>query len=602
MRLASLRIRHYRTVGGTEVELPLDRSLTLVGPNNSGKTNLLRAIEAFFTGHDNNHGYEIDRDLTFGSPNVKTSLLATFRGCGDRHFQGHNSRPHNNNSFDDISEATEQVEGTNSDSDVHPIVAEDSDFFESFDRLHSLYGRVRHGSTFTLSLVFSRSGVPTYQFFPNLKKPSDNATQAAISRLQRQLVTDLLTKFACHYIPSAKSIQQLYEKVLSPFLKKAAARAVAPQLNSLSGALDQVATSINQELQAVGLESLKASFAIPDEGIAALLSPFEFNMMDPHRTPLSRKGQGIQITAFLAALRWVSAEEASAGRQTVWLLEEPESYLHPQLMSTVRQILTRLAIDSTIVATTHSLAFVPDDVREVRGVRLGEDGRTEVEEFHSSSKAGESLRAELGIKFSDYYNLGQYNVVVEGKSDRELLKWYLQEVPEDVASLARLREARIEDFGGVKHLAGWMRATYQHVRAETPLVAMFDGDAAGERERRDLRAYFSGMGVPFEANHQYVIVRSGFPIEGLFPDAWLIEMHEQHPAWFGDFALDVSGSLQTLQIEDSKKGSVQGWLRRMAKAQGDQSWATRFEAVVRALESALQSQESSIKATSWFSP
>ena len=57
VKLVGLRVKNYRTVGVQEQFLNLDGPMTIVGPNNSGKTNLLRSIETFFTGHDNTVGY-----------------------------------------------------------------------------------------------------------------------------------------------------------------------------------------------------------------------------------------------------------------------------------------------------------------------------------------------------------------------------------------------------------------------------------------------------------------------------------------------------------------------------------------------------------------
>ena len=54
--------------------------MTLVGPNNSGKTNLLKAIQVLFTGYANTYGYARDIDLTFGVGRSRTSIIATFVG------------------------------------------------------------------------------------------------------------------------------------------------------------------------------------------------------------------------------------------------------------------------------------------------------------------------------------------------------------------------------------------------------------------------------------------------------------------------------------------------------------------------------------------
>lgn len=548
-----MRARLFRTIGQTEIELPLDRYLTVVGPNNSGKTNLLRAVQMFFTGHDNDLSYSRKRDFTFSGGTGKASLLATFKIDAD--------------------------------------AAEDATVAEMLEKLYQLYGLDRPTDTFSLSLVFSPSDVPTYQFLPNTKKPLDNAVQTQISRAQKQLVTELLGRFSCHYVPSEKSVRQLYDEVLNPFLKRTAADALRPQMAGLVTALNSVSKRVNSELAQAGLDALEASFAIPNGDLEFLLDSFEFRMKDPVDTALNYKGQGIQSTAFFAALRWVSEEEKSRGLKSIWLLEEPEAYLHPELMPTVQGLLRRVSEIASVVVSTHSLAFVPTDPHDVVGTQL-RDGFTEALRYTTYTQATDSIRAALGVRFSDYYSLSEYNLALEGQSDRELIQWYLGLVPTEEIGLPRLRRANLLDFGGVKFLAGWLRATYQYVRQERALVAVLDGDAAGEKERKDLTQFFGGHGIPFQANQHYVIVRAGYPIEALFPDTWLTDLNAEHPTWFDDFAVDAAGALAAFKISDANKNKVQrALMERAERADEDTAWRSRWDVFAGAAEAALLADE-----------
>jgi recombinational DNA repair ATPase RecF len=83
VKLKNIRIRNFRTVG-TEQSLDLENGLTIVGPNSTGKTNLLRAVEMLFTGVDNRHGYDAEHDLTFGEATAQTGMIATFAGSEKR--------------------------------------------------------------------------------------------------------------------------------------------------------------------------------------------------------------------------------------------------------------------------------------------------------------------------------------------------------------------------------------------------------------------------------------------------------------------------------------------------------------------------------------
>ncbi|QIT53873.1 AAA family ATPase [Aquisalimonas sp. 2447] len=319
------------------------------------------------------------------------------------------------------------------------------------------------------------------------------------------------------------------------------------------------------------------------------MSGFDFMISDPQKTPIHEKGMGFQSAALLAAFRWITKQEKSEGREPLWLLEEPESYLHPDLAGNCNSILENLAQDATVIKTTHSMAFVPQNPNHVSGTRLNSKNRTEVESYKTFSEAVSSIRGALGIKFGDFYNLALFNILVEGPTDRELFEWVLDKLPEDSYPLSFVRHSRFEDFGGVKHLSGFLRATYQFIRQEYACVAVFDGDDAGEKERKDLQAYFGQKSIPFEANRHFVSVRSRFAIEGLFPDDWIKTIYEEHPSWFDSFAVDAGGELEPFKVKDGKKSQMQAKLISLAQAEKSLDWAIRFINVFQMIDSALDS-------------
>lgn len=546
MQLTEVRVRNFRSIEG-EQRLPIPGRITLVGPNNSGKTNLLRAIQVLFTGQSNSYGYSRDVDLTFGVGRARTSITATFDG--------------------------------------DPAV--EASIYEDLDELHTLQGTTRTGTQLSLTLYFTDANTPVYSFFPNVKRPKTSAQAAQYSRTHIGLVSKLLGRFNLHYVPSAKSIDQIYDELLTPFLRRKVSSVIEPHLTEIEQSLSEAAAALNGELEAASLFGFKTSFSLPNRSVEALVSGFDFMIADPHETPICEKGMGIQTTALLAAFRWITKQEIAEGRQVLWLLEEPESYLHPYLASNCNAILENLAKDAIVVKTTHSMAFVPQDPKFVSGTLLNSKNRTEVVEYKTFREATAAIRSSLGIKFSDFYNLARFNVFVEGKTDREILGWVLQQLPAQDYPLPNLRQAQFEDFGGVKHLSGFLRATYQFIRNEHACVTVFDGDDAGEKERRDLQQYFGQKQIPFEANKHFVSVRSKFAIEGLFPDDWIKEIHEESPSWFGAFAVDASGELEPFIVKDERKSNIQAKLVAIAEAETDLQWASRFLQVLSVIDSAL---------------
>ncbi|WP_081709784.1 AAA family ATPase [Arthrobacter sp. 35W] len=79
MRINGVRVKNFRTVSAQEQYLDLTQTMTIIGPNNSGKTNLLQAIQMFFTGYDNMHGYSVVDDSPRGKGS-RTSIVGYFEG------------------------------------------------------------------------------------------------------------------------------------------------------------------------------------------------------------------------------------------------------------------------------------------------------------------------------------------------------------------------------------------------------------------------------------------------------------------------------------------------------------------------------------------
>lgn len=549
MNLVELRVRNFRSIE-LEQHFPIPGNMTLVGPNNSGKTNLLKAVQVFFTGYTNSYGYTREMDLTFGVGKARTSITATFDG--------------------------------------DPMSESDKEIYENIDELHALQGTERSGTQLSLNLYFTETNTPVYSFFPNVKRPKAGAQAAQYSRTHISLVNSLLDSFSLHYVPSAKSVDQIYDDLLIPFLRRKVSKVMEPHIFEIETSLSEAATALNTELQAANLNGFQASFSLPSQSIEELVSGFDFMIADPQKTPIHEKGMGIQTTALLAAFRWITKQEMMTGRKVLWLLEEPESYLHPHLANNCNAILENLAKDAIVLKTTHSMAFVPQDPINVCGTILNTNNRTEITKYDSFNEAVSSIRIALGIKFGDFYNLAKYNVFVEGKSDREIFQWVLKKIPVEQHPWKHLREAKFEDFGGVKHLAGFLRATYQFIRNEQACVAVFDGDQAGEIERRGLQQFFGQKEIPFNSNEHFVSVRAGFAIEGLFPDDWIIEIYADHPNWFETYAVDASGQLEPFTVKDTRKGNIQEKLMDLADAKIGIEWADRFCKVCNVLDAALK--------------
>jgi hypothetical protein len=508
----------------------------------------------FFSGYENSFAYERSTDLSFGQSKLLTGVAVTFE-----------------------------------------IEAEDRQVRQELSQILELLNIGSSGlEEVTIYLTFSSSSNPSYRVFPNSKRPKDASAKSAYSRLERQFVSNVLSMFSVHYIPSDKSTEQLYKSLVRPFLLQEAYGAVTPHLSLISGALDGVAESLDGSLKSAGLPNVSCSFEFSDNP-AEFFKDVSFTLKDPSETSIFNKGMGIQSAALLAAFSWITKMEVQAGKSVLWLLEEPESYLHPELASQCDLLINELRRQSQVVCTTHSLAFVPQDPKLTVGVGL-EDGWTAITTFKTYVEATRKIRDALGVRFSDFYNLDHFNVAVEGETDR----YYLQALIDlltrlglsDRFPILTSGDVSFLDHGGVNGLVGFLKATYEFIRRERTLVAVFDGDEAGTRGRRELAGYFGKKEIPFQSNQHFLIVRDRFAIEGLFPDEWVQALYKDSPNWFDDCEFDAAGTLLPFCIKDRNKKQFQDAMFRRLEDVTDEGELERWFVFLEALESALSKETS----------
>lgn len=133
---------------------------------------------------------------------------------------------------------------------------------------------------------------------------------------------------------------------------------------------------------------------------------------------LSNVGAGVRSIYILSLLQ---SFQAMNSNYTIFIVEEPELYLHPELQKTMANILAKIAKDCQIVFTTHSpvmlRAFCNSDIRKVR---LNEEDYYSVIEMTTI----DAVLNEIGYSSQDILNT-DFIVFVEGPDDVKIIKLLL---------------------------------------------------------------------------------------------------------------------------------------------------------------------------------
>lgn len=504
----------------------------------------------FFTGYENSHKYEHSTDFSSGDKSVKTSLTC--------HFKGDPS-------------------------------GKDKDIFEKLDKLRVLLGHDDSSEEFSINVYFNGNN-PVYQVYPGLKRPSGKSPQCSMA--QKSFIQSVLDSFKCYYIPSKKSIDELYDEFVSPFIRMEVASALRRHMPEIQLSVAEIATSMNTVLKENGLGQIQVAFKIPNGAITDLITGFDLAVKDPESSSIYSKGMGVQAAVLLSSFKWITQQQKNVN--VVWLIEEPETYMHPRLAERASRILDDLSEISTLVKTTHAINFVPSNIRLVQGVRRMQGSKsTSIIQYASHRDATESIRKSLGVKFADYFALSKYNLFVEGETDRiyidHVWKSMHREMQEEYPYLSRTN-LLIKDFTGVSDLKGFLKSNFGLLQKEVCIVSLFDGDKAGVDAVREMGHYCSNKDYKFNSNVDYVLIAGGHPIEGLFPPAWIVDAFDHEPAWFegGSPIVDSDGELVEFRIKDgSKKVFMKHILERYdedTSYDSSEEFFKLFEKINRALE------------------
>ena len=138
------------------------------------------------------------------------------------------------------------------------------------------------------------------------------------------------------------------------------------------------------------------------------------------RRPASLMGNGMKSIYLLSLLETYAA--MSSRLPAIFLLDEPETFLHPQLQKTAGDILYRLSRKNQVIFTTHASNLLSNfSSREIRQMVLDENGDSC---FRPETDCG-AILSDLGYTVGDMLNR-DFVFIVEGRQDKDRLPLILR--------------------------------------------------------------------------------------------------------------------------------------------------------------------------------
>ncbi len=530
MQLVSFSVTNYRSITAAN-KLPIKQTTILIGPNNEGKSNILRALVT---------SLEVLRFFA-GSKLAGGRLRSGYFDIQEAYQWGRDFP---------ISLQEKKPDGESSFNLEFRLAASEVSEFEA-EVKSNLNG------TLPIQLTLGKKA-------PGFKVLKKGPGGQALSKKAEAIAHFVAKRININYIPAVRTaeaaeeiVARMVEKELRVAEKDAAYQQALAEVAKLQGPiLERMSGAIGETLKQFLPNVKNVKVSIPsDARYRAMRRSYEVVVDDGTPTDLSRKGDGVQSLAALSLMRQTSSYSVS-GSRLILAIEEPESHLHPNAIHQLRNVLGEIAQQNQVIMTTHCPSFVD---------------RTSVPSnviVHSNkavpAKRIKDIRDILGVRASDNLLHAEVILLVEGDDDRQSLRSLLAKKSTLLATAISNGALGIDSLGGGTNLSYKLSA----VREALCLAHCFlDDDHCGRRAYE--RALNDGLITPADVHFATCDGLTEAEIEDLY-DVPLYQQMVQNK--YG------------VSLQSPKFSGKQKWSNRMQstfKHQG-KKWDDKVEMAVKA--------------------
>lgn len=431
-RLHKLIVKNFRGIGASPLEVELDDIVVLVGPNNVGKSSILRAYEVVMKQGSNDGKLQID-DFPNGvvdanaCPEIELQTIVFDNAPGDRWL-----------SPTTAGEWLIREQWRWSSPNVNPQR-------RGFDvQKNDWDDQVPWGAP---NVANSRRPLP--HRIEAFSSPDVQAKE--IIDLLLSVLKDKLKAFRSGGEEQEKSDYELLLEKIVDFQSKVVA--------SAKEETEKIEFEISTLLARVFPKHRIKLDAKPESDVEKSYTPFKaapdllMGPEDGYLAKISQQGSGTRRTLLWTALRYLSeavAPSDSSARPHVLLLDEPEICLHPTAIREAREVLYSLptAKNWQVMITTHSPIFIDlskDNTTVVRVERQSDNQVHSVTLYRpTKAKLDEDDRANLKAlnacdPYVNEFFFGGDVVVVEGDTEYTAFSMLKALAPEKYRNLHVVR-------------------------------------------------------------------------------------------------------------------------------------------------------------------
>ena len=524
MRLADFSVNNYRSIT-TARKIKTNNMTVLVGKNNEGKSNILRALT-------------LAMDIMKIYCSDPRSLQIAVRSYLKNHYLWEKDYPvslqeRNPNGFSSI--------------DLN---------FELDDRdISTIRGLTGIRLSGCIPVRVSTNGITAKVDIPKRGTPAfSDATN------KKKIIEYVCFSIDFNFIPAVRTendalkvIESLIEKSLdtlddNPEYIEATQKIEQLQQGILDGLSHQIVNPLQSFLPTV--RNIKIHMRSEKRKVV-LRRNTEIIIDDGTPTPIQQKGDGIKSLTALAMLNIPAQED----RVSVLAIEEPESHLHPESARQLYDTIMVLAETHQVVLTTHSPLFV-NRVNLSENIIVNDGKATPVKKI-------KEIRDVLGTQVSDNLINAEHILMVEGEDDKIVLDKLLPNMSSVIKRAIQNGTLIIDYIGGSGNLS-YKLSFYRNLQCKCHVL--LDNDDAGRRAGEEAER----QGLLSVRNVTYTICNGS-------PNAEIEDCYYKNT--YQDLIFDEFGvNINVAEFRSNKK-----WSDRMAdcfRSQGKQ-WNDAMEKRVK---------------------
>lgn len=410
MKINKIRIKNFRGIKNSGI-IELGNLNALVGKNDAGKSSILHAIDEFY-----NENKILEGHRYFGAGNEATEIEIWFGGV---------------------------------ELEAIPKVLLDQDGYLHVKKKANSIGETYKQSIITLDFakteyknMFQMTTAKQGTIFRSLgKEVPDEMNREVLFDLVNELV-DIETSYVEEeYEIKSSMIKEIIKSLYPQFslfladtnldtstssfqnqFKKIVTNAIEAHIQEFSNLQNEVDLTLTNEIRKIGqfmsthysgMTDLKPDITYEWQKLVN----FDVIMKDDqgYEINIANKGTGIQRLFMVSYFQYLAEQTSENEKSYIFVIEEPETFLHPGAQRTLLDSLKRIAEVHQVIISTHSPVFASEI--DNRNIIVATKINGESQYSQGEGVSADLLVNELGVRASDNIVNSKLLVFVEGSND-----------------------------------------------------------------------------------------------------------------------------------------------------------------------------------------